>query len=72
MHYLVVPQTKIPQQAIVLQDGVPQLLYLRFVLEVKVALQESFIELYNLTQRQVLSRRLVKSPRGLDQLYVFN
>lgn len=63
-----VTQSKVSQEAVVSQHVVPQLLHCGFVLEVKVPLQETFVELNNLAQRQVLARSFVKPSACLDEL----
>ena len=64
--YLVVPETKITQKPIVLEHIFAQFLDLGLVLEVQVPLKEALVELDNLTKRQMLPRRLVQPPCGLD------
>lgn len=59
MTYLMVFQTKIFEEAIVPYDIGLHLLDLRFILEVEIPLDEPFVQLDDLTQSQMLTRRFI-------------
>lgn len=46
---LVIAQAQIPEQAIIFQHVVSELLHLRLVFEMEVSLEEAFVQLNNLT-----------------------
>lgn len=63
-----IPQTQISEETVVLQHILAQLLYFWLIFEVKVTLEEAFVQLHNLAQCQVLPRCFIQSPGGLDEL----
>lgn len=63
-----ITQSEIPQQSIVFQHIIAKLRNLGLVLKVYVAFQETLVQLDNLTEREVLARRLVQPASRLNEL----
>ena len=59
MTCLVIPQTKVSKQTVVLQYICSKLLHFGQIFEMQVPLQEPLVELYYLAEREMLTRRLV-------------
>lgn len=66
---LVIPQTQISEETVVLQHILAQLLYFWLVFEMEVTLEEALVQFHNLSQCQVLPRCFIQSPGGLDELH---
>lgn len=65
---LVVAQSEISQEAVVLHNIVLEFLDFRFIFKVQVTLKEPLVELDDLSKREVLAGRLVETTCGLDDL----
>lgn len=66
--YLMVTQAQISNQAVVLENVLPELLDTGFVLEVVIPLEQPSVQLHHLSQGQMLGRRFVQPTNCLDQL----
>ena len=63
-----IPQTQVPEEPVVLQHVVPELLDLRLVLEVNVAFKEAAVQFHYLSEREMLPGCLVQSSCCLAKL----
>ena len=61
-------QTQISKKSVVFEHVFAQLLQLRLILEMEIALQETLVQLYDMAKREMLPWCLVQPPRGLNEL----
>ena len=66
--HLVILETHVPQERVVLLDARREFLELRLVLVDLVSGDEALVELDDLSEREVLPRRTIQPPRCLNEL----